>query len=60
MLERPGLSEELVNDAMERARLRAAIELPDGSPLSDEVIESWWPAPRRRRRSPGPAGCWRS
>ena len=54
------LSEELVEDAIGRARLRGALELPDGGEIADEVIDellAWRRGPRRR--SPGPAGCWR-
>jgi hypothetical protein len=33
------LSRELVDDAIDRARLRSALELPDGGRVSDEVID---------------------
>src|ERR1700747_488222 len=39
MLERRALSEALVEDAIGRARLRGALELPDGGEISDEVID---------------------
>src|SRR3954452_24637720 len=47
-----GLAPELVDDAVDRARVRAALgELPGGGRLPDEVIESCWRAPAARRRS---------
>src|SRR5262245_47264418 len=39
MLERPALSEALVEDAIDRGRLRGALEMPDGGEISDEVID---------------------
>jgi putative transposase len=56
MLERPGLGQELVDDAMKRARLRAAVELPDGSPLSDEVIDQLLAGARTEEEIAGPGG----
>jgi hypothetical protein len=33
------LSQELIDEAVDRARLRALVELPDGGRISDEVID---------------------
>ena len=56
MLERPALSEELVEDAIGRARLRGALELPDGGEISDEVIDQLLGGARTEEEIAGPGG----
>ena len=56
MLERPALSEELVEDAIDRARLRAAVELPDGGRISDEVVDQLLAGARTEEEIAGPGG----
>ena len=48
------LSERLVDDAVERARLRSMVKRPDGERISDEVIDELLAGARPRRRSLGP------
>jgi putative transposase len=56
MLERPAVSEELVEDAIGRARLRGALELPDGGEISDEVIDQLLGGARTEEEIAGPGG----
>jgi len=56
MLERPALSEQLVEDAIGRARLRGALELPDGGEISDEVIDQLLGGARTEEEIAGPGG----
>jgi hypothetical protein len=56
MLERPALSEELVQDAIDRARLRGALELPDGGGLPDAVIDQLLAGARTEEELAGPGG----
>ena len=56
MLERPVLSDELVGDAIDRARLRRALELPDGGRISDEVIDELLAGARTEEEIAGPGG----
>ena len=56
MLERPALSEELVQDAIDRARLRGALELPDGGELPDAVIDQLLAGARTEEELAGPGG----
>ena len=56
MLERPALSEELVEDAIGRARLRGALELPDGGEIADEVIDQLLGGARTEEEIAGPGG----
>jgi Transposase, Mutator family len=56
MLERPALSEELVEDAIGRARLRGALELPDGGEISDAVIDQLLGGARTEDEIAGPGG----
>jgi putative transposase len=53
---RSGLSEELVDEAIDRARLRAAVELPDGGRLSDEVVDELLAGARTEEEIAGPGG----
>jgi putative transposase len=50
------LSPELVDRAVDRARLRAAVELPDGGRLSDEVIDELLAGARSEEEIVGPGG----
>jgi putative transposase len=50
------LSPELVDRAVDRARLRAAVELPDGGGLSDEVIDELLAGARSEEEIVGPGG----
>jgi putative transposase len=50
------LSPELVERAVDRARLRAAVELPDGGGLSDEVIDELLAGARSEEEIVGPGG----
>src|SRR5437763_13974931 len=54
MLERPALSDELAEDAIGRARLRGALELPEGGEISDEVIEQLLGGARTEEEIAGP------
>ena len=56
MLERPALSEEFVEDAIGRARLRGALELPDGGEIADEVIDQLLGGARTEEEIAGPGG----
>ena len=56
MLERPVLGEELVKGALDRARLRGMVELPDGSRLSDEVVDQLLAGARTEEEIAGPGG----
>ena len=56
MLERPALSEELVEATIGRARLRGALELPDGGEISDEVIDQLLGGARTEEEIAGPGG----
>ena len=56
MLERPALSEELVEDAIDRARLRGALELPDGGEIPDAVIDQLLAGARTEEEIAGPGG----
>jgi putative transposase len=56
MLERPALSEELVEDAIDRARLRGTLELPGGGQVSDEVIDQLLAGARTEEEIAGPGG----
>jgi putative transposase len=54
--QRSGLSEELVDEAIDRARLRAAVGLPDGSRLSDEVVDQLLAGASSEEEIVGPGG----
>src|SRR5579884_1705361 len=56
MLERPALSEELVDGAVDRARLQAMLERPDGERISDEVIDQLLAGARTEEEIAGPGG----
>ena len=56
MLERPALSEELAEDAIGRARLRGALELPDGGEIPDAVIDQLLAGARTEEEIAGPGG----
>jgi putative transposase len=51
-----GLSPELVAEAIDRARLRAAVGLPDGAGLSDEVVDELLAGARTEEEIVGPGG----
>ena len=51
-----GLSQELVDDAVERARLRWMLERPDGERISDEVIDQLFAGARTEEEIAGPGG----
>jgi putative transposase len=53
---RSGLSKDLVDEAIERARLRAAVELPDGGRISDGVIDELLAGARTEEEIAGPGG----
>ncbi|HLH65798.1 MAG TPA: transposase [Solirubrobacteraceae bacterium] len=50
------LSRELIDEAVDRARLRALVELPDGGRLSDEVIDQLLAGARTEEEIAGPGG----
>ena len=50
------LSPGLVDDALDRARLRSAVELPDGGRLPDEVIDELLAGARTEEEIVGPGG----
>jgi putative transposase len=50
------LAPELVDEAIDRARLRAAVELPDGGRLSDEVIDELLAGASTEEEIVGPGG----
>jgi hypothetical protein len=56
MLERPAVSEELVEDAIDRARLCGALELPDGGEIPDAVIDRLLAGARTEEEIAGPEG----
>src|SRR5947209_7412843 len=56
MLERPVLSDELVQDAIDRARLRGTLELADGGQISDEAIDQLLAGARTEAEIAGPGG----
>ena len=56
MLERPALSEELVEDAIDRARLRGALELRDGGEIPDAVVDQLLAGARTEEEIAGPGG----
>jgi putative transposase len=53
---RSALSEVVVDEAIDRARLRAAVELPDGSRLSDEVVDGLLAGASTEEEIVGPGG----
>jgi len=50
------LSQELIDGALDRARLRGMLELPDGGPISDEVIDQLLAGARTEAEIAGPGG----
>jgi putative transposase len=50
------LSCELVDGALDRARLRSTVELPDGAPLPDELIDELLAGARTEEEIVGPGG----
>lgn len=50
------LSPELVDEAIDRMRLRSALELPDGGRISDEVIDELLAGARTEEEIVGPGG----
>jgi putative transposase len=50
------LSQDLVDDAVERARLRSMLERPDGERISDEVIDQLLAGARTEEEIAGPGG----
>jgi len=50
------LSRELVDDAVDRARLRSMLERPDGERISDEVIDQLLAGARTEEEIAGPGG----
>jgi putative transposase len=50
------LSRELIDDAVDRGRLRAALELPDDRVISDEVIDQLLAGARTEDEIAGPGG----
>jgi Transposase, Mutator family len=50
------LSQELVDRAVDRARLRSALELPDGGRISDDVIDELLAGARTEEEIVGPGG----
>ncbi len=56
MLESPALSEELVQDAIDRGRLRRTLELPGGGGVPDEVIDQLLAGARTEEEIAGPGG----
>ena len=55
-----GLVDEAVDRAAGRRRVRQALGMPSDRRIGDEVIDELLAGASTRRRSPGPAGCWRS
>jgi putative transposase len=51
-----GLRPELVDDAVERGRLRSMLERPDGERISDEVIDQLLAGARTEEEIAGPGG----
>jgi putative transposase len=56
MLERPARSEELVQDAIDRGRLRRTLELPGGGEVPGEVIDQLLAGARTEEELAGPGG----
>ena len=56
MLERSALSEELVEDAIGRGRLRRTLELPGGGEVPDAVIDQLLAGARTEEEIAGPGG----
>ena len=54
--ERSALSSELVDEAVDRARLRSALELPEGGQIPDEVIDQLLAGARTEEEIAGPGG----
>jgi putative transposase len=50
------LSPQLIDEALERARLRGMLELPDGGRVSDEVIDQLLAGARTEEELAGPGG----
>jgi hypothetical protein len=50
------LSGELIDEALDRARLRGMLELPDGGQISDEVIDQLLAGARSEEEIAGPGG----
>ena len=50
------LSSQLIDQALERARLRGMLELPDGGRVSDEVIDQLLAGARTEEELAGPGG----
>ena len=59
-LERSALSEELVEDAIGRGRLRRTLESPGGGEVPDAVIDQLLAGARTEEEIAGPEACWRS
>jgi hypothetical protein len=55
-----GLSRELVDDAVNRARVRSAVGELGGGRLSDGVIDELLAGASTEEEIVGPGGCWRS
>ena len=53
---RSQISEQLIDDAVDRARLRSMVELPDGGRISDEVIDQLLAGARTEEELAGPGG----
>jgi putative transposase len=53
---RPRLSEQLVDDAVDRARLRAMVKRPDGERIPDEVIDQLLAGAGSEEEIAGPGG----
>jgi hypothetical protein len=54
------IGERLIEDAVERARLRSMMERPDGERISDEVIDELLAGAKTEQEIAGPGGCSRS
>jgi hypothetical protein len=50
------LSQELIDDAVDRMRLGSMLELPDGGRISDEVIDQLLAGARTEEEIAGPGG----
>jgi putative transposase len=50
------LSQELIDEALDRARLRGMLELPDGGQISDEGIDQLLAGARTEKEIAGPGG----
>ena len=51
-----GLSRALVDEAVDRARLRSMLELPDGGEIPDEVVDQLLAGARTEEEIAGPGG----